>query len=73
MLGNDVNYAGDAMDCAKGADIVVLMTDWPQFAALDHNELKKQMNKDELFIDCWRILKGHDFGQIEYKASGVGV
>ena len=73
VLGDKVKYADDAMGCVKGSDVVVLMTNWPEFAALDHNELKGQMNKDGLFIDCWRTFKGHDFGQIEYKALGLGV
>lgn len=73
VFGDKVKYADDALECVDEADVVVLMTSWPEFADLDHNELKKQMNKDGLFIDCWRIFKGHDLGQIEYKALGVGV
>ena len=36
---SDVTYCSDAYDCARGADAVVLATEWKQFRNLDFNHL----------------------------------
>jgi UDPglucose 6-dehydrogenase len=36
----DVEYCDDPFECAKGADALVIVTDWAQFRALDLARLK---------------------------------
>jgi UDPglucose 6-dehydrogenase len=39
-LMTDVEYARDAYDCARGADALVIVTEWDMFRALDLKRLK---------------------------------
>jgi UDPglucose 6-dehydrogenase len=38
-----VDYADDPYACAKGADALVIVTEWDAFRALDFERIKKQM------------------------------
>ena len=38
-----VDYAEDPYACAKGADALVIVTEWDAFRALDFERIKKQM------------------------------
>jgi UDPglucose 6-dehydrogenase len=40
---DDVDYAEDPYACAKGADALVIVTEWDAFRALDFERIKKQM------------------------------
>src|SRR3954462_4241287 len=39
-----ITYCEDAYECAKGADALVIVTEWEQFRALDLDQLKQVMN-----------------------------
>ncbi|MCW2967188.1 MAG: UDP-glucose/GDP-mannose dehydrogenase family protein, partial [Solirubrobacteraceae bacterium] len=42
-LIHGVRFAGDALDCVKGADAVVLVTEWDEFKALDWAQVAEAM------------------------------
>lgn len=42
---NDIDYAVDAYDAARGADVLVILTEWPEFRALDLERIKGLMNQ----------------------------
>ena len=46
LLPDAVHYAGGALDAAKEADAVVLLTEWNEFRALSPERLKKAMRGD---------------------------
>ena len=54
LLGADVEYLDSPYDAAKGADAVVILTEWNQFRALDIQRLKKAM-RGNLFADFRNI------------------
>src|SRR4029077_2234934 len=39
----EIEYCGDPYDCAKGADAMVIVTEWVQYRALDLERLKGAM------------------------------
>ena len=39
----DIDYCDDPYDCVKGADALVIVTEWEQFRALDLERLKSEM------------------------------
>ena len=39
----DIEYCDDPYECARGADVMVIVTEWAQFRALDLARLKKKM------------------------------
>lgn len=65
---SDIVYAQDAYDCARGADVVVLATEWKQFLNLDFNYLGEIMVSRK-FADLRNVyspehVRGHDFDYV---------
>jgi UDPglucose 6-dehydrogenase len=52
----DIIYGKDAYDAVKGADAVVIVTEWNQFRNLDLNRIKK-ITKGRLFFDLRNIYE----------------
>jgi UDPglucose 6-dehydrogenase len=44
VLGDSVSYAEDPYDAAKGADALLILTEWKEFAALNLSRLKQLLN-----------------------------
>ena len=55
MLGNAVEYATDAYDVAENADVLVILTEWPEFKELDLLHLKSKMRHYNI-VDLRNIL-----------------
>jgi UDPglucose 6-dehydrogenase len=68
----ELNYADSILAAATGADVVLLLTDWPQFAQIDPHELAS-VTAGRTIIDgrymldpaTWRAAGWH------YRASGI--
>lgn len=45
QLVTDVTFAADAYDCATGADVLVIATEWESFRALDLDRLKSLLSR----------------------------
>ena len=63
----DINYSNSAAEAAKGADAVVIITEWDEFKTLDYSKL--ELNR-KLIIDLRNILNPSDLEGFEY--IGVG-
>ncbi len=50
MIQDKIRYANDAYEAVKGADIVILVTEWNEFKQLDMDKVKSLM-KGKTFID----------------------
>jgi UDPglucose 6-dehydrogenase len=50
-----VEMAGSALDALDGADAAVLVTEWPEFAELDWNDVAKRMG-NPLLVDGRNFL-----------------
>ncbi len=68
----ELNYAQSVLAAATGADIVLLLTDWPEFAAIDPDELAsvtaaRSIIDGRYVLDParWRAAGWH------YRASGI--
>lgn len=57
---------------AYGARIVALMTEWPEYAALDWARLEQMAGPDPWLLDCWRIAKTVPWHRFSYVALGIG-
>ena len=44
-----VSYFADPLQAARGADVVVIATDWPEYRALDWHRLRKTMRRPFVF------------------------
>jgi UDPglucose 6-dehydrogenase len=68
---NDVTYTESAYDCAKGADVLVIVTEWEQFRALDLDAIKAAMNQP-VMVDLRNVYPPEEVTKYGFAYSGVG-
>lgn len=66
-----VEYAADPYACAVGADALVLVTEWPEFAGLDLLQVRKQMAGPMVF-DARNALDPEAVRQAGLTYHGIG-
>jgi UDPglucose 6-dehydrogenase len=66
-----VTYAEDAYACATGADVLVLVTEWRQFRALDLPRLKELMNAPVL-VDLRNVYSPAEAEKHGFQYTGIG-
>ncbi|MEW6602186.1 MAG: UDP-glucose/GDP-mannose dehydrogenase family protein, partial [Nitrospirota bacterium] len=66
-----VTYCNDAYDAAKGADAIVIVTEWNQFRNLDLNKLKKLV-KGKFFFDLRNIYEPERLTKMGFKYYSTG-
>ena len=64
-------YAGDVYDCARGADFVVLATEWNEFRALDLEKLGKLL-KSKTMVDLRNVYEPREMRAAGWNYAGVG-
>jgi UDPglucose 6-dehydrogenase len=67
----DIEYCDDPYQCARGADVVVIVTEWTQFRALDLARLKREM-AGSLFIDLRNIYSPREIEACGFTYESVG-
>ena len=68
----ELTYCDDAYDCAKGADALVIVTEWEQFRALDLDRLKQVMARKPVIVDLRNIYPPEDMAQRGFIYESVG-
>ena len=53
---HSVDYAGDAYSCAEGADVIIVVTDWPAFRTLDLARLHARCNDTPIMVDLRNLF-----------------
>jgi UDPglucose 6-dehydrogenase len=66
-----IGYGKDAYDVAKGADALVLSTEWNQFRRLDLERIKGLL-KNPVFIDLRNVYDPDHMKQLGFHYCGVG-
>ncbi len=67
----DVEYGKDAYDVARGADVLVLATEWNQFRRLDLQRVKGLL-KSPIFIDLRNVYDPDQMRRLGFDYCGVG-
>jgi UDPglucose 6-dehydrogenase len=67
----DVNFKDDAYQVADGADVLVIITEWDQFRALDLDRIKTLMVSPVL-VDLRNIYKPADMREQGFTYSSIG-
>ncbi len=70
-LVRDVDFRPSALDVADGADAVVLVTEWPEFAEVDLQEVARAM-RGRLLIDGRNFLDPEKVREAGLVYEGVG-
>ena len=71
LLGNKVTYAKDAYEAAKGADVLVILTEWNAFKKLDLAKLAGLMNHKRI-VDLRNTFRTEDAAAVGFEYCGVG-
>ena len=70
-LGNRINYASDQYEALKGADAMVLMTEWAEFHLPDFGRMADLMNGKVIF-DGRNIYDPAEIKRMGFAYSGIG-
>jgi UDPglucose 6-dehydrogenase len=66
-----IAYCGDALSAADHADAIVVVTEWPEFAALNLKQLARRMNKAVL-IDGRNLFPPESAREAGFDYAGIG-
>lgn len=67
----DIELCASPIDAALGADVLVVLTEWPEFADLDADKVAHVMNGSAI-VDCRNMLDGERFRAAGLTYEGVG-
>jgi UDPglucose 6-dehydrogenase len=67
----DIEYCDDPYVCVRGADALVIITEWAQFRALDLKRLKREMAKP-VVVDLRNIYRREDMAALGFIYEGIG-
>lgn len=67
----DVTYAESAYDCATGADVLTIVTEWDQFRALDFDRIHGLM-RAPVVVDLRNIYRATDLEARGFRYNSVG-
>ena len=67
----EIDYAADPYSCAKGADALVIVTEWEQFRALDLERLKAEMSQP-VVIDLRNVYRPEEMAELGFTYESVG-
>jgi UDPglucose 6-dehydrogenase len=59
-------------DCVRGADAIILMTDWEEYRSIDWRRVATAAAPGALVLDSWRIARKNDMSSFNYFPLGVG-
>jgi len=67
----EIEYAVDEYDAIRGADALVIITEWNQFRALDMEKVKRLLNSPKI-ADLRNIYEPKDMREMGFEYVGVG-
>jgi UDPglucose 6-dehydrogenase len=67
----DIEFCDDPYVCVRGADALVIITEWAQFRALDLKRLKREMAKP-VVVDLRNIYRPEDMAALGFIYEGIG-
>jgi UDPglucose 6-dehydrogenase len=67
----EISYADDPYACAQGADVLVIVTEWVQFRALDLARLKREMARP-VIVDLRNIYRRDEMESLGFTYESVG-
>ena len=73
LYGDRILYAGSALDCLKGANCCIVVTEWEEFRRLKAVDFKRKMRAGAVVVDGRRVFNPEAFaGKVRYVAVGRG-
>ncbi len=71
LLGDEVQYAASIAECGRGAAVIVIATDWPEFGSIFYQTANSTPRP--VILDGWRMLRStRDLDAVSYRGVGLG-
>jgi UDPglucose 6-dehydrogenase len=67
----DLRYCDDPYDALAGADVLVILTEWNSYRALDLRRVKTLMNAPNI-VDLRNIYRPDEMAQLGYSYTSLG-
>jgi UDPglucose 6-dehydrogenase len=67
----EINYVDDPYEAMKGADCLVLMTEWNEYRSLDFEKMKKLM-RGKIFVDLRNVYEPDHIRKAGFEYFGIG-
>lgn len=67
----NIHYGKDAHEVARGADALLMLTEWEQFRQLDWNRLREEMTRP-LILDARNMLRPADMESLGFEYVSFG-
>ncbi len=71
LVGDKIKYASDMYEAAKDAEVLVILTEWPDFRQADMQKVRAQM-KTLNIVDLRNLLNPDDMRAMGFKYQGIG-
>lgn len=71
LLGDKIKYAKDMYSALSGADVLAILTEWPEFKTLDL-EKAGQLMKSKNIVDCRNLLNPQQALLNQFTYKGIG-
>jgi len=71
LLPSAVRYHSSAFDAARGADVVIVVTEWEEFRHLDLVRLKREM-ATPLLVDLRNLFSEDQMTSLGFAYCGIG-
>ena len=71
LLGDKIGYADNMYQALKDADILVILTEWQEFKALDLEQAADLMNGKQIF-DCRNLINKEKAISLGFEYQGIG-
>ena len=71
LVGDQILYASDAYDAAKGADVLAVLTEWVDFKSLDLAKLKTLLKAPKI-VDLRNLLDMGEAKRLGFEYQGIG-
>lgn len=71
ILGNKINYASDAYAAADGADALLILTEWKEFASLDLIRIKRLL-RSSIVLDGRNVFSRAEMAEAGLSYFSVG-
>lgn len=71
QIGGQITYSENPYDALKGADALMIMTEWPVFRTPDFNEIKKEL-KEPLILDGRNLYDLEQMKELGFTYFSIG-
>ncbi|MGJ3234739.1 UDP-glucose dehydrogenase family protein [Marivirga sp.] len=71
QIGDQITYSENPYDALKGADALMIMTEWPVFRTPDFNEIKKEL-KEPLILDGRNLYDLEQMKELGFTYFSIG-